>query len=74
MTERVVKIPGPNHPITIEPNPGRVIVTLDGRVIADTRAALTLYEAGYLPVQYVAFTLELQTAERHTSVRVSAQK
>lgn len=53
MTERVVKIPGPNHPITIEPNPGRVIVTLDGRVIADTRAALTLYEAGYLPVQYI---------------------
>ncbi len=53
MTKRVVKIPGPNHPITIEPNPGRVIVTLDGRVIADTRAALTLYEAGYPPVQYI---------------------
>ncbi|MDE1991167.1 MAG: DUF427 domain-containing protein [Rhizobiaceae bacterium] len=53
MTERVIKIPGPNHPITIEPNPGRVIVTLDGRVIADTREALTLYEAGYVPVQYI---------------------
>jgi uncharacterized protein (DUF427 family) len=53
MTERIIKIPGPNHPITIEPNPGRVVVTLGGRVIADTRAALTLREANYPPVQYI---------------------
>jgi uncharacterized protein (DUF427 family) len=53
MTERTIKIPGPNHPITIEPNLGRVVVTLGGRVIADTRAALTLREANYPPVQYI---------------------
>lgn len=53
MTERTIKIPGPSHPIVIEPNPGRVIVTLGGRVIADTSEALTLREANYPPVQYI---------------------
>jgi uncharacterized protein (DUF427 family) len=53
MPERTIKIPGPDHPITIEPNPGRVVVTLGGRVIADTRAALTLREANYPPVHYI---------------------
>jgi uncharacterized protein (DUF427 family) len=48
-----MKIPGPDHPITIEPNPRRVRVTSAGRVIADTRHALTLREAGYKPVQYI---------------------
>jgi uncharacterized protein (DUF427 family) len=53
MTERAIKIPGPDHPITIEPNPGRVVVTLGGRVIAATRDALTLREANYPPVHYL---------------------
>ena len=53
MTERTIKIPGPNHPITIEPNQGRVVVTLGGRVVADTGEALTLREAAYPPVQYI---------------------
>ena len=53
MTERAIKIPGPNHPITIERSKGRVIVTLGGRVIADTLEALTLREAAYPPVQYI---------------------
>ncbi|WP_284947752.1 DUF427 domain-containing protein [Acidisoma cladoniae] len=53
MTGRTIKIPGPDHPITIEPNQGRVIVTLGGHVIADTREALTLREASYPPVQYI---------------------
>ena len=48
-----VKIPGPDHPITIVPTPGRVVVKAGGRVIADTAHALTLQEASYPPVCYV---------------------
>jgi uncharacterized protein (DUF427 family) len=40
-----VKIPGPDHPITIERNPVRIVVSVAGRVVADTREALTLSEA-----------------------------
>jgi uncharacterized protein (DUF427 family) len=54
--ERSIKLPGPDHPITIEPNPARVVVTVAGRVIADTRSALTLREASYPAVQYVPRT------------------
>jgi uncharacterized protein (DUF427 family) len=53
MTDRPIKIPGPDHPITITPNSRRVVVTLGGKVIADTRDALTLREASYPPVQYI---------------------
>jgi uncharacterized protein (DUF427 family) len=52
MAEKSIKIPGPDHPITIEANSSRVVVTVGGRVIADTRAALTLREASYPAVQY----------------------
>jgi uncharacterized protein (DUF427 family) len=48
-----MKLPGPDHPITIAPNPKRVRVTFNGRVIADTRRALTLREASYRAVQYI---------------------
>jgi uncharacterized protein (DUF427 family) len=50
---KTVKIPGPDHPITIERNPTRLVVTLGGRVVADTTNALTLREAAYPPVQYI---------------------
>ena len=53
MTTKPVRIPGPDHPITIAPGPDRVIVRLAGHVIADTRAALVLREASYPPVHYV---------------------
>jgi uncharacterized protein (DUF427 family) len=53
MTHRPIKIPGPDHPITVAPNPKRVVVTLGGKVIADTREALTLKEASYPAVQYI---------------------
>ena len=50
---RSVKLPGPDHPITIAPHPARVVVTAGGRVLADTRGALALQEASYPPVLYV---------------------
>jgi uncharacterized protein (DUF427 family) len=50
---RPIKIPGPDHPITIERNTGRVVVSVAGRVIADTHDALTLDEAHYPAVQYI---------------------
>ncbi|MFK0276893.1 DUF427 domain-containing protein [Ensifer sp. NPDC090286] len=53
MSDKSIKIPGPDHPITTERNPARVVVTLGGRVIADTRNALTLREASYPAVQYI---------------------
>jgi len=50
---KIIKIPGPDHPITIERNAHRIVVVIAGRVVADTRAALTLREASYPPVQYI---------------------
>jgi uncharacterized protein (DUF427 family) len=48
-----MKLPGPDHPITIEPNPARVTVSAAGRIIADSRNALTLREASYAAVHYI---------------------
>ena len=53
MTYKPMKIPGPDHPISIDANPSRVVVTVAGKVIADTRNALTLREASYPAVQYI---------------------
>ena len=53
MADRPIRIPGPDHPLTIEDNPHRVVVTLDGRILADSRNALTLREARYPAVQYI---------------------
>jgi uncharacterized protein (DUF427 family) len=53
MPPKPIRIPGPDHPITIAANPKRVVVTVGGRIVADTREALTLREAAYRPVQYI---------------------
>jgi uncharacterized protein (DUF427 family) len=53
MPDRAMKIPGPDHPITIEPNPKRVVVKAGGTVIANTTRALALKEASYSYVQYI---------------------
>jgi uncharacterized protein (DUF427 family) len=53
MSDKPIKIPGPDHPITIERNPARVVIRLGNHVVADTREALTLREASYPPVQYI---------------------
>jgi uncharacterized protein (DUF427 family) len=53
MSDKPVLEPSTEHPITIEPNPARVVVRVGGQVVADTRDAVTLREASYAPVQYV---------------------
>src|ERR1700756_3809254 len=53
MTAKPIRIPGPDHPITIEPSPTHVVVSFAGKVIADTRDALILREASYPPVLYI---------------------
>jgi uncharacterized protein (DUF427 family) len=53
MNEKLIKLPGPDHPISIQRNPARVVVSVAGRVVADTRNALTLREAADPPVQYI---------------------
>lgn len=53
MNARTRKIPGPDHPIAIEPSRLHLVVSVAGRVIADTRAALELKEASYPVVYYI---------------------
>jgi uncharacterized protein (DUF427 family) len=53
MARPAVRLPGPDHPITIRPTAARVVVTLGAATLADSRAALTLQEAGYPAVQYI---------------------
>src|SRR4029453_17781820 len=48
-----MKVPGPDHPITIESNSLRVVVSVGGRTVADTTEALTLREASDAAVQYI---------------------
>jgi uncharacterized protein (DUF427 family) len=49
-----IKIPSPDHPITISPAEGRVRVTVAGRIVAESVQALRLAEKGYPPVYYLA--------------------
>jgi uncharacterized protein (DUF427 family) len=51
--EATMKLPGPDHPITITPNAKRVRVSFGGQTIADTTKALTLQEASYPAVLYI---------------------
>lgn len=48
-----MKLPSPEHPITIERNPNRIVVSVAGQVVADTRDALILREAAYPAVHYI---------------------
>jgi uncharacterized protein (DUF427 family) len=58
------KLPGPEHPIDIEPFNGRVTVTANGRTIADSTSALALSEASYPPVMYIPLADVDQSALR----------
>jgi uncharacterized protein (DUF427 family) len=53
MAGKPVLQPGPGHPITITPNPAHIVVKAGGKVVADTRNALSLQESNYPAVQYI---------------------
>jgi uncharacterized protein (DUF427 family) len=54
--DKEVRIPGPDHPITISPAEGKVRVTVAGSILAESKRALRLEEKGYPPVYYLPRT------------------
>jgi uncharacterized protein (DUF427 family) len=48
-----MKLPGPDHQISIVPSTDRVLVRSGGTTIADSRSTLVLRETNYPPVRYV---------------------
>jgi uncharacterized protein (DUF427 family) len=48
-----IKIPGPDHPITISPTEGKVRITVAGRIVAESTRVLRLEEKGYPTVYYL---------------------
>src|ERR1700723_138342 len=48
-----IRIPGPEHPITISPGCGKVRVTVAGTIVAESTRSLRLEEKGYPPVYYL---------------------
>lgn len=65
-----MKVPGPDHPITVTPSKARVRVTFAGKMIADSTRTLTLKEASYPAVHYIpradADMSALTRTEHHT--------
>jgi uncharacterized protein (DUF427 family) len=53
MTDKPVKVPGPDHPITVTPAASRIVVRVGEHVVADSRSALNLKEASYPAVAYI---------------------
>ena len=51
--QKPVKIPGPDHPITLAHHPKGIRVTFNGRVVAETGRALVMEEGGYPIVFYL---------------------
>ena len=65
-----MRLPGPDHPITVAANPARVVVRLGGQVVADSLQALELRESTYPPVQYLPrrdVRMDLLARTRHTT-------
>ncbi len=70
MATKPMKVPGPEHPISIEKEPARIVVKAAGRTLVDTRAALTLREADYPPVYYIPradVDMSLLTRTKHVT-------
>jgi len=50
---KTVKLPSAEHPITIDKNPNNVVVSVSGKVVADSMRTLILREGKYPPVLYI---------------------
>ncbi|QNK83290.1 DUF427 domain-containing protein [Nakamurella sp. PAMC28650] len=66
MSDKPVLQPGPDHPISVLANPNRVIVSVAGRVVANSNKALVLQEAAYPAVQYIPMADVDQTVLQRT--------
>jgi uncharacterized protein (DUF427 family) len=66
MTQRTVLQPTAEHPITITPTGRHVTVRVNGEVVAETDAALTLQESTYPAVQYVPLADVVDSALRRS--------
>lgn len=53
MNAKTLKLPGADHPITIELSHSRVVVSVAKIEIVNSRDALILREASYPPVLYI---------------------
>ncbi|GAB3928812.1 hypothetical protein GCM10027613_46860 [Microlunatus endophyticus] len=52
MSQKPIKVPGPDHPITVTPSPDHVTAIVAGRTIAESTSTLALAEASYPVVHY----------------------
>jgi uncharacterized protein (DUF427 family) len=50
---REIKLPGPDHQITIAPSTDRVLVRSGATTVADSHSSLVLLETNHPPVRYV---------------------
>ena len=70
MNAKPIRIPGPDHPITVEPSTDLITIRVAGQLIAQTRHALKLSEANYPVVYYVpksAVSMELLEHSDHST-------
>jgi uncharacterized protein (DUF427 family) len=70
MNDKPIKIPGPDHPISITSNANQVIVMAGGQTIAKSDHALNLQEATYPAVIYIPredADMSLLKASDHTT-------
>jgi uncharacterized protein (DUF427 family) len=55
MASRPIMEPTAEHPITVNPTGKRVVVRVNGEIVADSTEALQLQESSYPAVQYIPF-------------------
>jgi uncharacterized protein (DUF427 family) len=66
MSERPVLEPTDAHPITVQPTGKHVTVRVNGEVVAESNAALTLQESTYPAVQYIPSSDVVQSVLRNS--------